>query len=47
MLCIILVCKASAGEQKAAFAMEIGIADKRSENTFLRGELLISSSKIS
>lgn len=47
VLCIILVCKASAGEQKAAFAMEIGIPDKRSENTLLRGELLISSKEIS
>lgn len=47
VLYIILVCKASAGEQKAAFAMEIGIPDKRSENTLLRGELLISSNKIS
>lgn len=47
VLYIILVCKASAGEQKAAFAMEIGIPDKRSENTLLRGEFLISSNKIS
>lgn len=42
MLHIILVCKASAAEKKAAPAMEIGISDKRSENTVLKGELLIS-----
>ena len=47
VLYIISVCKASAGEQKAAFAMEIGIPDKRSENTVSKGELLISSNKIS
>lgn len=44
---IILVCKASAGELKVTLAMEIGTPDKRSENAAWKGELLISSNKIS
>lgn len=47
VLCIISVCKASEGQQKAAFAMEFWIPDKRAENTVWKGELPISSNKIS
>lgn len=40
------VCKASAGEQKAAFAMETGIPDKRSENTVWKGDCLLAQTKL-
>lgn len=46
VLYFISVRKASAGEQKAAFAMETGIPDKRSENTVWKGDCLLAQTKL-